>query len=55
MTRRRLRDKEEVKRQETRRRLRGDQIEICLKLGMKILIEICFSLSRKTVELEDMR
>ena len=38
------------------RRLRGDQIEVLTYLmGMTILIEICFSLSRKIAELEDMR
>ena len=33
---------------------RGDQIEV-FKMGMKIFIEICFSLSRKIAELEDLR
>ena len=38
------------------RRLRGDQIEVFKILnGMKILIEICFSLSRKIAELDGMR
>ena len=38
------------------RRLRGDQIEVFkIELGMKILIEICFSHSRRIAELEDMR
>ena len=38
------------------RRLRGDKIEVVKILnGMKILIEMFFSHSRKIVELEDMR
>ena len=38
------------------RRLRGDQIEyLRYSMGMKILIEICFSHSRRIAELEDMR
>ena len=37
------------------RRLRGDQIEVFKIMGMKILIEICFSHSRRIAELEDMR
>ena len=38
------------------RRLRGGQIEVFKILnGMKILIEICFSHSRRIAELEDMR
>ena len=38
------------------RRLRGNQIEVFKILnGMKILIEICFSHSRRIAELEDMR
>ena len=38
------------------RRLRGDQIEVIKILnGYEILIEICFSHSRKIAELEDMR
>ena len=39
------------------RRLRGDQIENFNEneMNMKILIEICFSHSRRIAELEDMR
>ena len=38
------------------RRLRGDQIEVFKILNWyEILIEICFSHSRKIAELEDMR
>ena len=38
------------------RRLREDQIEVFrILMGMKILIETCFSHSRKITELEDIR
>ena len=49
------RDKEVKRRSETRR-LRGDQIEVFKKLnGYENIDRICFSHSRKIVELEDMR